>query len=495
MAPAATPSAESGDGRELLLDAGATSADCSDMHVARVGGPLPTSLRRLDLSANAIDDAGLTPASLSACTNLTWLDLRANKLSSLAPVSHTPGLQVLNAGSNMIASISSVATLPSLRALIINNNCITVLPDLSPLVNLNTLVLSHNKLALLPKPFPRLRALKKLSLSNNLLTEYPLFTIPPPPIAELRLAHNSISSLPTKQHKTSASASFCLPQLCLLDLGSNLIGSLNNITNAVGLEIVARKDSLVNLTFKGNPAASVDNVASADSNYKNAILASAGARLKVLDGVRFDEKFLQRKEKRKEVKEDASPKISTKPVSRKIDKKSEKSKLSDQNIVKRRKEKDDAATQAASKSRNVSKKDGTLQSSRNEFAPPKNQQSSSKFSHQGVKRKLSSTEEVTIPRKKVSEKDEFFMSSFKQPDMQPKQKAVSEIGLDKSELSGERPVPLPAAGHDREKRSGVVAIIDKTKNNRHSANIAPPDVLEKYLLGDGEDLAGAGGWD
>ncbi|KAJ3032195.1 UNVERIFIED_CONTAM: hypothetical protein HDU68_000034 [Siphonaria sp. JEL0065] len=273
-----------------LLEGGPTTADCAGMELEQIKD-LPSTLRRLDISDNLLASGSV---DFTTATNLTWLDLKQNKLSTLAGLETLKAIQILNLGANKLQSIASIASFgANLKALIINNNFLTTLPDLSPLTNLNTLVLSHNNLTSLPKPFPRLPQLKKLSISNNQLTEYPTFTIPPPPIQELRLSHNQIKSLPIKNPKSYST--YAISGLKTLDLGSNSLESLENLT--ASLAILAGTDTIVNLNLKGNP---VVGGAGGEDVYKHAVIKASGSSLKVLDGVRFDAKFLERKEKRKE---------------------------------------------------------------------------------------------------------------------------------------------------------------------------------------------------
>ncbi|TPX74203.1 hypothetical protein CcCBS67573_g04526 [Chytriomyces confervae] len=281
----------------------APSADCSDMDLTQIGDVSAASdtLRKLDLSINKLSNAALGPF---AFPNLTWINLSNNSLTSLAGLENCPSLQILNLSHNNITSISGIRNFTKMKALIINNNAIAVLPDLTPLAaNLNTLVLSHNKLTALPKPFPHLPQLKKLSVSNNSLTEYPVFMIPAPQIQELRLSHNKLSSLPraplapkkptSNKPAPKLTTTHTLPAVKTLDLGSNLIQftTISDLTTA--LAFLAPNATLVNLNLKGNPVVDVEG-------YKEAVVQSCGNALKVLDGVRFDAKFLERREKRKE---------------------------------------------------------------------------------------------------------------------------------------------------------------------------------------------------
>lgn len=182
-------------------------------------------------------------------------------------------------------SIPNLAKLSALNALILNHNQIASLErdTFSSLKQLNTLVLSHNKLPLIPDGMlVNMTNLKKLSLAHNGLKAFPVGL--PPNLQELRLNDNKI---PTPSTKPSFPIS-----LTLLDVGNNL---LNSLEPALGTAL-GDLPNLVNLNLKGNAVCDLPG-------YRESVLlacseAGKGLGLKVLDGKRFDEKFLERKRKK-----------------------------------------------------------------------------------------------------------------------------------------------------------------------------------------------------
>ena len=88
-------------------------------------------LIRLDLSNNSIKDT----AWAASCTQLKWLSLASNPVTSLAPLQCLSHLQVLNAGHAQLAGDVDVSGLTSLGALIVNDNQITSLSGALPLTS------------------------------------------------------------------------------------------------------------------------------------------------------------------------------------------------------------------------------------------------------------------------------------------------------------------------------------------------------------------------
>ncbi|KAJ3121482.1 hypothetical protein HK100_012357 [Physocladia obscura] len=551
--------------KRLTLEGNATNADCSGMEIEAIDA-MPTTLRRLDVSSNTITNSdSRNLKGLENCVHLTWLDIKGNQLSSLRGLESLISLQVLNAGTNSITSITTVASLSSLKALILNNNSITALPDLSPLVSLNTLILSHNSLSSLPTPFPRLPNLKKISLSNNLLSDYPIFTVPPPPIQELRLAHNKIKRVPEKNPKNSSAATYTLSALKTLDIGSNLIDSLANLVKAFASKILAGPDSLVNLNLKGNDVVGGSGFGSGNDGdivdgkkgdevhnaaniaYKEAILPLCGSNLKVLDGIRFDAKFLERKEKRKEsgwsakgptagdedvaVSNDGKVRVSVTTPAKKREtlaassnsttrfslpansvtifgasSSSKELKRSTKNATT-----NFSSKQPENKSR-LEKKDqlppphAKLAEIKAKSELPKLKDVENTTKKPPKRKAQDSIEHGKISKKAVSGKDEFFMGAFVPP---PKENSAAATLLKSVAVATAVKVAIAKEEARKEKivdkqeeklRSGVVAVIEKKETVRKSSAIVKPlniEELEKNLetgtasVGTGQ----ASGWD
>ncbi|KAI8610630.1 hypothetical protein BC830DRAFT_1084624 [Chytriomyces sp. MP71] len=83
-----------------------------------------------------------------------------------------------------------------------------------------------------------------------------------------------------------------LDSLKILDLGSNALAALDAVAAALPY-LCGPHARLMQLNLKGNPVAEAQG-------YQETVVRVCGAALKVLDSVRFDAKFLERREKRRE---------------------------------------------------------------------------------------------------------------------------------------------------------------------------------------------------
>ncbi|OMJ10779.1 Leucine-rich repeat-containing protein 48 [Smittium culicis] len=140
---------------------------------------------------------------------------------------------------------------------LISHNEIERIDGLDKLKSLTKLSASYNKFRQIPK-FGENENMKEIKINNNKIT----------------FVHESLSNLVNLQ---------------VLDLGNNLI------TNFSQIEPLYKLKKLTNLNLKGNPIAN-------DPEYKKTILENI-PELRILDGERFDPKFLSRKEKRKVIDE------------------------------------------------------------------------------------------------------------------------------------------------------------------------------------------------
>ncbi|KAJ3240867.1 hypothetical protein HDU78_002069 [Chytriomyces hyalinus] len=471
----------------------APSADCSDMDLTQIGDVSAASdtLRKLDLSVNKLSNAALGPF---AFPNLTWINLSNNSLTSLAGLENCPSLQILNLSHNNITSISGIRNFTNLKALILNNNAIAALPDLTPLAaNLNTLVLSHNKLTALPKPFPHLPQLKKLSVSNNSLTEYPVFMIPAPQIQELRLSHNKLSTLPraplapkkptSNKPAPKQTTTHSLPAVKTLDLGSNLIQftTISDLTTV--LAFIAPNATLVNLNLKGNPVVDVEG-------YKEAVVQSCGNALKVLDGVRFDAKFLERREKRKESGWVEKQKVLREQQTNGGDESddavvAEKVPVSEKRVKRALEKDDDTKASKVVKKIKVSKPSSNAPDrpikSHDRVVKPVNKVSSSSTTTTSKpipqKQKTNTPTTATKPiiskpietPQKKSSGDGFFLSSFKSstPSTLPTTTTAENPAISAAKTKHEKMLDK----QEEQLRSGVVAVIDPTRQQSSKSKL------------------------
>ncbi|KAG0171651.1 hypothetical protein DFQ28_000645 [Apophysomyces sp. BC1034] len=249
-----------------------------------------TQLRKVNLSNNDLrgDDS---IAGLCQLKDITWLNLSRNKFKDCGGLQHFKALRVLNISHNNMTCISDhIATLSNLKALVLNHNKIKEAHNLSDLASLNTIgellllyalsnlavVLSHNEIESFPA-IPKLVNLTKLSVAHNKLEEVPDLTSNMS-LKEVRLNDNNIRKIPDAVRHCSA--------LEILDFGNNLLKEWSHVA-ALGSLL-----KLNNLNLKGNPVTE-------KKNYKEKILELVPS-LRILDGERFDEKFLERKRKQQE---------------------------------------------------------------------------------------------------------------------------------------------------------------------------------------------------
>jgi Leucine-rich repeat (LRR) protein len=131
--------------------------------------------------------------------DITYVDVSQNKIESLDSLRHLAKLEIVKAAHNQIKAISvdSLTTsAATLKAIILNNNELRSIPrSYSPFKLVNTLVVSHNEIENL-KGIEMYPNLKKLSASNNAIRSLPLEIKRLVGLAELRLAHNKIMTLP-----------------------------------------------------------------------------------------------------------------------------------------------------------------------------------------------------------------------------------------------------------------------------------------------------------
>jgi len=253
-----------------------TSLDMSNKEISHIDDiSACISLRKLNLAKNAIKSSDAL-SGLQYLPDLTWLNLSNNSLENFDGLQKLKSLFVLNMSHNQLNRISiHITSLTELKALILNHNRIKTLDNLASLTNLNTLVLSHNSIETIP-PLPTLSSLTKLSVAHNSVRLVPDLSANAE-LKELRLNDNKILRLPESIRQCSA--------LEIVDLGNNHMREWTDVA-ALGSLL-----HLVNLNLKGNPV-------SEKEDYKEKILALIPS-LRVLDGERFDTKFLQRRQKQK----------------------------------------------------------------------------------------------------------------------------------------------------------------------------------------------------
>jgi Leucine-rich repeat (LRR) protein len=152
-----------------------TKLDLRDNRLSSLPGGLGqlTALQWLYLSDNKLSSL---PESLGRLTALQWLDLDDNELSSLPEgLSQLTALQYVYLQHNQLSSLpEGLGQLTALQSLSLEGNQLSSLPEgLNQLTALRRLSLSHNRLSLLPEGLGQLTALRRLSLSHNHLDALP----------------------------------------------------------------------------------------------------------------------------------------------------------------------------------------------------------------------------------------------------------------------------------------------------------------------------------
>lgn len=152
------------------------------------------NLRKIDISKNKLESASF----IKYCWSLTDINLSNNNLTSVDDICNLENVKILNISNNDIKSIDKLCRSPgiqkSLRVLIANHNKIRHIPDLSHFKELETVILSHNDATEMDAPRSHCPKLRKLSLSNNSLKQFP-FGLNLNMVQELRLNNNQILSV------------------------------------------------------------------------------------------------------------------------------------------------------------------------------------------------------------------------------------------------------------------------------------------------------------
>ena len=123
---------------------------------------LPSNLRRLNLSGNALTD--LWP--VAGLWELESLDLSDNSVVDLAPLAGLTSLRRLDLAGNRIDDLGPLAGLPALEVLLLDGNRVVDAGALTHFGRLANLGLSHNHVAEL-EPLSDLWSLRRLDLGGN----------------------------------------------------------------------------------------------------------------------------------------------------------------------------------------------------------------------------------------------------------------------------------------------------------------------------------------
>ncbi|XP_062595804.1 leucine-rich repeat and IQ domain-containing protein 1-like [Saccostrea cucullata] len=155
-----------------------------------------SNLTFLDLSHNSLSSIH----GLAGCSNLRWLDLSNNKITRIGGLESLRRLHTLKISNNQLISTAGLNDTPTLQLVDISNNHLQTVEDISKLCLLQTLMVSSNNLQKLP------------CLRNHVL------------LRVLCLEDNSIGDLEELQ-------SDWLPLLEILNLSQNSIEELVPLNN------------------------------------------------------------------------------------------------------------------------------------------------------------------------------------------------------------------------------------------------------------------------
>ncbi|CAH9109419.1 unnamed protein product [Cuscuta epithymum] len=172
------------------------------------------SARFLDLNSNSIKEV---PARISHLSSLQKLLLNANgiedKYLSWEGIESLKSLVVLSMNENRLTILpSNLGALTSLKQLHIANNKLTSLPvEIGFLTQLEVLKANNNRLSTIPTNICGCSSLVEVDISSNLLTELPDTLGKLKNLKGLHLRNNGLKSLPTTIFRLCN-------QLCTLDL-------------------------------------------------------------------------------------------------------------------------------------------------------------------------------------------------------------------------------------------------------------------------------------
>ncbi|KAG2231248.1 hypothetical protein INT48_006823 [Thamnidium elegans] len=209
--------------------------------------------------------------------SLKDINVSKREIDSVDDISACKELRKLNLANNELVDEKSITGLKDLEQITLLNLSGNKFKDFTGFQHFQTLcVISHNKVDRVPR-LSSILQLTKLSAAHNQLTEVPDLTHNVL-LKEIRLNDNKITQIPETLRKCNA--------IEIMDFGNN---GLANWTDIAALGSLTK---LHNLNLKGNPIAK-------KKDYLEKILDLVPS-LRILDGERFDPKFLERKKKQRE---------------------------------------------------------------------------------------------------------------------------------------------------------------------------------------------------
>jgi len=106
-------------------------------------------------------------------TNLVFLHLEGNRLTSLPGIERLTNLECLDLYDNHLTTLPDIGRLNNLEILDLHNNRLTNCPTIRRLTLLRSLNLSYNQITSIPRTIENLTNLQELDLSSNQITSIP----------------------------------------------------------------------------------------------------------------------------------------------------------------------------------------------------------------------------------------------------------------------------------------------------------------------------------
>jgi len=234
-----------------------------------------TALQVLDISNNTLGSGLRNRAPLAAVpfmTGLTRLDVSNNKLSSIPPLNTLIQLESLNISGNLLTELPVLGALENLHSLRASNNQITniSLEAFTGVTNLRALDISYNKFKFFPNSVDNLVNLNELYLMGNRLSTIPDTIGKLVQLVLLDLSFNdflviqqgvfgalkSLKTIHLQNNRLSRIPSdiFSHPTLREVDLSSNTLGDLPNLTEPIPEETNLQRISLATNQLNSLPA-------------------------------------------------------------------------------------------------------------------------------------------------------------------------------------------------------------------------------------------------
>lgn len=150
-------------------------------------------LRACVAKAAGVGEGQLTPAKVSAVTDLTCVNAKPSKVVDLTGIHQLTGLRALNLNTNAIADLSPLSAMTGLTKLWVSGNKLTDITPMQGLINLEDVMISRNEISNITA-LTRLGKLRDLSLDYNQISDLSALANKPH-LTRLVANRNKIASL------------------------------------------------------------------------------------------------------------------------------------------------------------------------------------------------------------------------------------------------------------------------------------------------------------